>query len=147
MLQGGHAENALPQSATATVNCRIFPGTTAAEVRDRLQALAGSHIEIALAHEPLVSDASPMRPDVMRAVTHAVNLTHPGASVAGAMAAYATDGSVFRRGGIPTYGTSGLFMKNSDDFAHGLNERIAVDTFYSALAHWYVIIHDLAAAH
>ena len=146
MLQGGHAENALPQSATATVNCRIYPGATALEVKDRLQQLSGKNVEIVLAHEPLVSDASPMRQDVMRAVTHAVNVTHPGATVAGTMAAYATDGSVFRRGGIPTYGTSGLFMKGSDDFAHGLNERISVDSFYSALSHWYVIIHDLAGA-
>jgi len=146
MLAGGHAENALPQSATATVNCRIYPGTTALEVKAKLQELGGKNLEIVLAHEPLVSDASPMRQDVMHAVTHAVNVTHPGATVAGTMAAYATDGSVFRRGGIPTYGTSGLFMKGSDDFAHGLNERISVDSFYSALTHWDVIIHDLAGA-
>jgi acetylornithine deacetylase/succinyl-diaminopimelate desuccinylase-like protein len=147
MLQGGHAENALPQSATATVNCRIFPGTTAAEVKDTLQAQVGNHVEIALAHEPLVSDASPMRQDVMRAVTHAVNVAHPGATVAGAMAAYATDGSVFRRAGIPTYGASGLFGKDSDDFAHGLNERITVEAFYASLTHWYVLMHDLGGAH
>ncbi len=147
MLQGGHAENALPQSATATVNCRIFPGTTAMDVKGTLQQLAGAKVEIALAHEPLVSDASPMRADVMKAVTHAVNATYPGATVSGTMAAYATDGSVFRRGGIPTYGASGLFMKGSDDFAHGLNERVSVDAFYKTLPYWYLLMHDLAGAH
>ena len=147
MLQGGHAENALPQSATATVNCRIFPGTTATDVKNTLQEIVGAKVEFALAHEPLVSDASPMRPDVMKAVTRAVNQTFPGATVTGTMAAYATDGSVFRRGGIPTYGASGLFMKNSDDFAHGLNERVSVDAFYKALTYWYVLMHDLAGAH
>ncbi len=147
MLQGGHAENALPQTATATVNCRIYPGTTAAQVKDTLQRLAGAHVEIVLAHEPLVSDASPMRADVMKAVTHAVNAVFPGATVSGTMAAYATDGSVFRRAGIPTYGASGIFMKGSDDFAHGLNERISVDAFYNSLAYWYVLMHDLAGAH
>jgi acetylornithine deacetylase/succinyl-diaminopimelate desuccinylase-like protein len=62
------------------------------------------------------------------------------------MAAYATDGSVFRRGGIPTYGVSGIDLKSSDDFAHGLDERISVAAFYNSLAHWYVLIHDLAGA-
>ncbi len=144
MLQGGHAENALPQSATATVNCRIFPGTTPAEVKGALQQQVGARVEIAIAHVPLVSDASPMREDVMRAVRHAIAVAHPGANVAGAMAAYATDGAVFRRAGIPTYGTSGVFLKNSDDFAHGLNERISVDAFYGSLTHWHVLLHDLA---
>ena len=111
-----------------------------------VQQIIGAHVEIALAHEPLVSDASPMRQDVMEAVTHAVHRTFPGATVTGTMAAYATDGSVFRRAGIPTYGASGLFMKNSDDFAHGLNERVSVDAFYKSLTYWHVLIHDLAGA-
>ena len=146
MLQGGHAENALPQSATATVNCRIFPGTSALDVKETLLRLAGPKVEIVMAHEPLLSDASPMRADVMQAAKHAVAVAHPGAVVSGAMAAYATDGAVYRRGGIPTYGISGLFEKSSDEFSHGLNERIPVDMFYAALTHWYVLIHDLAGA-
>jgi acetylornithine deacetylase/succinyl-diaminopimelate desuccinylase-like protein len=143
MLTGGHAENALPQSATATVNCRIFPGTSAAEVKEALQQQVGARVEIEIAHVPLVADASPMRAEVMRAVSHAVGVTHAGARVSGAMAAYATDGAVFRRAGIPTYGTSGLFIKDSDDFAHGLNERIPVESFYASLTHWYVLLKDL----
>jgi acetylornithine deacetylase/succinyl-diaminopimelate desuccinylase-like protein len=146
MLTGGHADNALPQSASASVNCRIFPGTTEREVRNTLQELVGNHVQIELAYQPLVSDASPMRKDVMQAVTRVVNSTFPGATVAGAMAAYATDGAVFRRAGIPTYGVSGLFKKESEEFAHGLNERIQVKSFYAALDFWYALVHEIAGA-
>jgi acetylornithine deacetylase/succinyl-diaminopimelate desuccinylase-like protein len=144
MLEGGHAENALPQSATATVNCRIFPGTSAHAVEDTLRQLVGPGVEVALSYEPLEADASPMRADVMAAVTRAVGQYFPGAAVGGTMAAYATDGAVFRRAGIPTYGVSGLFEKPSDFFAHGLNERIPVASFYADLGYWYTLIRDLA---
>jgi acetylornithine deacetylase/succinyl-diaminopimelate desuccinylase-like protein len=147
MLSAGHAANALPQSATATVNCRIFPGTTIAEVQSALQNLAGPNTEIAPGSQTAVADASPMRDDVLRAVTHAVTAAHPGATVSGAMAAYATDGSVFRHAGVPTYGVSSIFAKDSEDFSHGLNERIPVASFYAGLTHWYIIIRDLAAKH
>jgi acetylornithine deacetylase/succinyl-diaminopimelate desuccinylase-like protein len=144
LLRGGHAQNALPQSATATINCRIFPGTRPGEVRDTLQRAVGSHAQVTLAGDPLVSDPSPMRRDVMIAVSHAVEAAHPGTTVAGSMVAYATDGTVFRHAGIPTYGVSGLFIKDSEVFAHGLNERVGVAAFYAALTHWYVLIDDLA---
>ena len=144
MLRAGHAVNALPQSAVASVNCRIFPGTRAEEVKQTLQQLAGKNVSVAFVDEPIVSNASAMRPDVMRAVAHAINSTRPGTIVAPDMAAYATDGAVFRNYGIPTYGTSALFMKHSDEFAHGLNERISVDTFYAGLTHWDILIRDLA---
>jgi len=147
MLQGGHAENALPQSATATVNCRIFPGTRTADVKDTLQKIVGNHVEIAIYDGGIPADASPMRPDVMAAVTHAVHALHPGVVVSGAMAPYATDGAVFRGAGIPTYGASGLFQKESDDLAHGLNERVSVESFYGSLAYWYALIHEIAGAH
>ena len=60
------------------------------------------------------------------------------------MAPYATDGSIFRGAGIPTYGVSSLFMKQSDEFAHGLNERVPVAAFYAGLDHWYVLLTTLA---
>ncbi len=61
MLTGGHADNALPQSATATVNCRIFPGTSVAEVRDSLQQVVGDRIEVKVLGEPHSSPPSPLR--------------------------------------------------------------------------------------
>ena len=144
MLSGGHAENALPQSATATINCRIFPGTSAREVQASLQQAVGPKVEVTPSYEALVSDASPMRPDVMKAVAHAVDAADSGARVVPTQASYATDGAVYRNAGIPTYGVGGVFIKESEEFAHGLNERIRVDAFYDALTYWSVLIKSLA---
>jgi acetylornithine deacetylase/succinyl-diaminopimelate desuccinylase-like protein len=144
MLSGGHAENALPQSATATVNCRIFPGTSAADVQKTLQGLVGPKVDVRLGYDALVSDASPMRADVMNAVAKAVAASDPGAPVVPTQASYATDGAVFRNGGIPTYGAGGVFIMDSEQFAHGLNERIRVKEFYNGLIYWDVLIKALA---
>jgi len=143
-LSGGHANNALPQSAVATVNCRIFPGTSAEDVRGVLQQAVGSDVEVRQAEEAIVSDASPLRPDVVAAVTRAVEAADPGARVVPTQASYATDGAVYRSAGIPTYGCGGVFIKDSEEFAHGLNERIRVDAFYDALTYWSVLIKSLA---
>ncbi len=133
LLAGGHAENALPQSATATVNCRIFPGTSAGDVQKTLQGLVGPKVEVRQGYEPLVSNASPMRADIMQAVAKAVQASNPGAPVVPMQASYATDGAVFRNAGIPTYGVGGVFIMDSEQFAHGLNERIRVNEFYKGL--------------
>ena len=144
MLTGGHAENALPQSATATVNCRIFPGTSAADVQKTLQGLVGPKVEVKQGYDALVSDASPMRADVMKAVEKAVAASDPGTPVVPTQAAYATDGAVYRNAGIPTYGVGGVFLMDSEEFAHGLDERIRVNEFYKGLTYWDVLIKALA---
>lgn len=146
MLKGGHAENALPQSATATVNCRVFPGVALGEVQATLQRLAGGKVEVMLVGTPHPSDPSPMRSDVTAAVAQAVHASYPGVPIVPEMAAYATDGSIFRAAGIPTYGASSMFIKGSDEFSHGLNERIAVAAFYAGLEHWYVLATTLGGA-
>ncbi len=144
MLTGGHAENALPQSATATINCRIFPGTSVADVQKTLQGLVGPQVDVRQGYDALVSDASPMRADVMKAVAKAVEASDPGAPVVPTQAAYATDGAVYRNAGIPTYGVGGVFIMDSEEFAHGLNERIRVNEFYNGLTYWDVLIKALA---
>jgi acetylornithine deacetylase/succinyl-diaminopimelate desuccinylase-like protein len=144
MLVGGHADNALPQSATATVNCRIFPGTSAEQVRAALQEAVGSDVEVRQAQTAIVADASPLRPDVVAAITRAVNAADPGARVVPTQASYATDGVIYRSAGIPTYGCGGVFIMNSEEFAHGLNERIRVGAFYDALTYWSVLIKSLS---
>jgi acetylornithine deacetylase/succinyl-diaminopimelate desuccinylase-like protein len=144
LLSGGHAENALPQSATASINCRIFPGTSAAEVQKTLQGLVGPKVQVTQGYDALVSTASPMRADVMGAVAKAVQAADPGAPVVPTQAAYATDGAVFRNAGIPTYGVGGVFIMDSEEFAHGLNERIRVNEFYNGLTYWDVLIRTLA---
>jgi len=144
LLRGGHADNALPQSATATVNCRIFPGVAIATVQKALQDAAGPKVEIVSIGEPTASDASPLRADVVAAVTKAVHVRHPGVPIVPVQESGATDGLHFRAAGIPTYGVGGMFMKDSDAFAHGLNERVPVQGFYDGLEHWYVLVKELA---
>ncbi len=145
MLRGGHAENALPQSATATVNCRIFPGVEVSEVRETLERVAETPgLEIQVLADPMASPASPLRDDVVGAAKAAVEAQYPGTPIIPYMAPYGTDGKEIRAGGIPTYGVAGLFIKDSDQFAHGLNERVSVRSFFGALEHWYVMITNLA---
>jgi acetylornithine deacetylase/succinyl-diaminopimelate desuccinylase-like protein len=149
LLSGGHADNALPQSATVTVNCRIFPGVSVAAVQATLQKLAGPAVEFKRVAEPIESDASPLREDVFAAVTRAVHRRHPDVEVVPEQSSGASDGAVFRGVGIPTYGTGEEFIKDSEDFSHGLNERLPVQSFYDGLDFWYALIADVAgpAAH
>lgn len=144
LLNAGHAENALPQTATATVNCRIFPGVAVETVQAELQRIAGAGIEVAPVDQANSSDASPLREDVMQAVTRVVHEQHPGVVITPYMSAGATDGLFFRAAGIPTYGVGGVFMREDDEFAHGLNERVPVDSFYAGLTHWRRLLEELA---
>lgn len=145
MMQGGHADNALPQSAHLIVNCRIFPGVKISAVQAQLQKLAGPKIEIETLEKTYASsDASPLRKDVVEAVTAAVHASYPGVPIVPSMSAGASDGVFYRAAGIPTYGASELFIKDSDDFSHGLNERVPVDSFYAGLTHWRVLLTKIA---
>ncbi len=144
LIQGGHADNALPQSVVATVNCRIFPGVSISDVQAQIQRLVGANIAIAQLDQYFASDASPLRPDVMAAVQGAVHARYPHVPIVPAMSAGATDGVFFRAAGIPTYGVAGVFMKPGDDRSHGLNERLTVDSFYGGLSHWRTMIETLA---
>ena len=146
MITGGHATNALPQKATASVNCRIFPGTPSEEVRQTLvKVIADPGATVTRENDGSIdAPASPLRPDVLAAVTKAVHARYPGLPVVPNMSAGATDSMFFRALGVPAYGVSGAFMKASDDFAHGLNERVPVDTIDGALFQWESILKDLA---
>ena len=145
MVNGGHALNALPQRATANVNCRIFPGVAIETVRKELvRVAADKSAKMTVLDDAVASDASPLRPDVMRAVSTAVQQRYPGLEVTPSMSAGATDGAIFRSARVPVYGVSGLFQKSEDRFAHGLNERIPVAQIAPALAHYRSIIVDLS---
>lgn len=147
MLRGGHAENALPQSATVTVNCRILPGIEVAAVQATLSNLARSAapgVRVEGIGEPRTSPASPVREDVARAVATAVAKIRPGTPIVPYMAPFATDGREFRRAGIPTYGVGALFARENDVFSHGLNERVPVRSFYDALEYWRTLLRALA---
>lgn len=141
MLEAGHAENALPQRAQATINCRIFPGEDLEAVRARLvAAVAEPDALLETLGNPVVGPISEPRPDVMEAIGRSIHARFPGLPVTPYLEAGATDGVIYRNAGIPTFASSGIFMKESDMFFHGLNERIPVESFYAAVDH----IHDLA---
>jgi acetylornithine deacetylase/succinyl-diaminopimelate desuccinylase-like protein len=148
MLSGGHADNALPQSATATVNCRIFPGVQPKEVQADLQKLVGAKVEVK--PDPnfigVPTPASPLRPDVVKAVTAAIQkLDGPEMHVYPEMSTGASDGSFFRAQGIPVYDVDGSWgISPTDERAHGLDERIPVRAFYDDVVYWQMIYRALA---
>jgi acetylornithine deacetylase/succinyl-diaminopimelate desuccinylase-like protein len=148
MLKGGHADNALPQSATATVNCRIMPGVQPKDVQAELQQMAGPKVEVTPdpAYIGVPTPASPLRADVLAAVTKAIQRFHgPQMHVFPVMQAGASDGSFFRAKGIPVYDVDGSWgISPLDDRAHGLDERIPVRAMYDDVLHWESIIRDLA---
>ena len=141
MLNGGHAENALPQKAAATVNCRIFPGVSAEDVRGELvKVVANPRIQVTIMGAPIVSPVSELRPDVERAIAASIRKRYSGVPLSPYLESGGTDGLIYRSAGIPTWASSGVFIKPDEMFAHGLDERIPVKSFYDGLDH----IHDLA---
>jgi len=144
MLQAGHAENALPQKATAAINCRIFPGVAVDTVRDELvRTIDDPEVRVVVRGTPTASPVSEMRPDVTAAITRAVHAVHAGVAIVPYLESGGTDGKVYRTAGIPTFASSGLFSKPSEMFAHGLDERLPVASFYQGLDHIYRLAVDL----
>ena len=134
-----------PSRPTATVNCRIFPGTEVSSVQATLERVAATPgLTIQVLGAPQASPASPIREDLVKAVTAAVEAGYPGTLVVRTWPPTVPTGLHIRAGGIPTYGVMGLFIKDSDQFRHGLNERVPVRGFYKALEHWYVMLTRLA---
>lgn len=145
MLQGGHAENALPQNAMANINCRVFPGESVDSVRETLtRVIDDPAAKLELVGTPVPSDASPLRDDVMKALRRAIELRAPGLPIVPVMSAGATDSLYFRNLGVPSYGVGGIFMHPKDNFAHGLNERVPVASIDGALLQWRSLLRDLA---
>lgn len=142
VLNAGHAENALPQKATATVNCRIFPDVKVADVQAELARVVGPNVSFKVLDDPQPSPVSATRPDVTAAITRAVRAYYPDVPIVPYLESGATDGKVYRTAGIPTYASSGLFTKPSEMFAHGLNERLPVKSFYEGVDHMYRLAKD-----
>jgi len=147
MLKGGHADNALPQSATATVNCRIMPGVEPKEIQAEIQQIVGPKVEVVPdpAYIGIPTPASPLRPEVQSAVTNAIHsVVDPKMDVFPVMAAGASDGSFFRAQGIPVYDVDGGWaISPLDDRAHGLDERIPVRAMYDDVVYWETLIRSL----
>lgn len=148
MLRGGHAENALPQTATATVNCRIFPGDAVDDVRATLAgAIANDELKIETLGEPLESPVSDIPAEVSAAIAEVVKVRMPGSAISPYLEAGGTDGLHFRRAGVPTVGAGPIISLEGDDYSfHGKNERFPTARFYDGLDHFVIFIKALAGA-
>ncbi len=144
-LEGGHAVNALPQLAAATVNCRVLPEDSAEYVQNTLkQIVADDQVSIKMMEDASAGPASPIRPDLFKAITESSNKIWPGVPVVPMMVMGATDGKYLRIAGIPTYGVQGFFFDRSDIRFHGRDERMPVQSFYEGQAFLYDLVKRLS---
>jgi len=142
LINGGHATNALPQRVTANVNCRIFPGTTVAAVRDKLQELVAD-AQIKITAQQARSDPSPAPPltdAIMKPIVAEAAKRWPGVPVIPQLEIGATDAAFMTPVGIPTYGFTGMFFDPDGSRLHGLNERIRASVLYDARDYLYGLV-------
>ena len=146
-IEGGHAENALPQLARANVNCRLLPDHDPADVAKALQALVDPFgVTVAPKAEARPSPPSPLTDEVLGAITRITEEMWPGVPVLPTMSTGATDGLYLRNAGIPVYGVSGIFGDMGDIRAHGRDERIRIDHFHEGQEFLYRLVKALAGA-
>ncbi len=144
-VDAGHADNALPQRARATVNCRILPDEKVDDVQATLQrVLADDQIMITRIGEGLSAPMPPLTPALMKAVEEISNDMWPGVPVIPTMSTGGTDGRFLNNGGIWTYGISGMFGGPEGSGAHGLNEHIRVKSLYDGQEYLYRLGKRLA---
>jgi acetylornithine deacetylase/succinyl-diaminopimelate desuccinylase-like protein len=146
MLQGGHAANALPQLATAKVNCRIIPGEPAKDIMATLvKVLADDEIAVTQIEREVGSDPSKLNEEIVGAVEKLSHEFWPEAAVIPVMSTGATDGAFLRNAGIPTYGHSGMAMETGDAARiHGRDERVPMKSFYNGNEYLYRLVKMLS---
>ncbi len=138
MLSGGHAENALPQTARANINCRMLPDDTPDHVLATLRSVvADTGVTVSCVYTSALGPRSPIRQDVLGAVESTTEALWPGVVVTPVMGTGASDGKYLRLAGIPTYGVSGMFGDIDDVRAHGRDERLGVAEFYEGVEFMY----------
>ena len=144
-LEAGHADNALPQTAKATVNCRVLPQSSAEETQNVLTAMAAKNgVSVTQIASAKASPPSALEPSIVDPVSEVANEMWPGITVIPEMSTGATDGLFVRNAGIPTYGVSAI-AEDPDDFrAHGQDERIRAESYYDALEYWYRLVKVLS---
>ena len=145
MLDGGHALNALPQTAGATVNCRVLPDMKPEEVIGKLKQVIGDEqVSVKPLGDVVIGPPSPLRPDLFKAASRVTDTIWPGTLTVPVMVMGATDGLYLRRAGIPTYGLQGIFIERDDFRAHGQDERLGINEFYEGDAFLYELVKSLA---
>jgi acetylornithine deacetylase/succinyl-diaminopimelate desuccinylase-like protein len=146
MMSAGHAENALPQTAQAIINCRMLPDDSPDSIMAVLKSvLADSLISVTRTYSSFTAPVSPMRNDVTDPVTKIASSMWPGVNVTPIMSTGASDGKYLRRQGIPVYGVSGMFGDMDDVRAHGRDERIGIKEFYDGVEFMYRFIKALSS--
>lgn len=145
MLNGGHAENALPQRALATINCRVLPGESIDSVENTLATVIGDdQVTMSRVNDANPSPPSPLTPEMLGAIESITDSMWPGVPVIPMMSTGATDGLYLRNAGIPVYGVSGLFGDIDDVRAHGQNERIRIESYFEGQEFLYQLTQTLS---
>jgi acetylornithine deacetylase/succinyl-diaminopimelate desuccinylase-like protein len=155
LLSGGHAPNALPQTARANVNCRIFPGEDPEVVHKTLEKIANDpKVKVSIVSQltpdgkvvPVVPvPPSPLLPEVTQAMEKVLGAVWPGVPLVATMSTGATDGKYARIAGIPTYGISCMFFDKNDNREHGKDERVGIQDFYDGVNFNYKLMKELSS--
>jgi carboxypeptidase PM20D1 len=148
MVNGGHAVNALPQRATAIVNCRIFPGHAKEDILSELQQVADEPAMTIREINPeyvVAAPASPYDPEFVASVTKAIHSAFGEIPIIASQSSGASDSMWYRALGVPSYGASGTFIKDTDEFSHGLNERVPIHNIPRTLAYYTALLRDLSS--
>jgi len=147
ILNAGHAENALPQRARATVNCRVLPGESVAAVLNTLHTVIGdTEVTITPIDEATPSSPSPLKAELLGAIEAVTEEMWPGVPVIPTMSTGATDGLYLRNAGTPAYGVSGLFSDINDNRAHGQDERILIEAFFEGQEFLYRLMTRISTS-
>ena len=146
-LEGGQAENALPQSASAVINCRILPGEAPDAVKAELRRVIGDEtITVEKLWDDLPSPPTRISAELMRILEDLVDSMWPDTPVIPRMSAGASDALFVRNGNIPVLGVAGYFRDPDDDRAHGPNERIGIKEFHEGVEFWYRMLKRLSSS-
>lgn len=147
LISGGHAENALPQRAKATIQCRMMPGDTADHVQAELvRTLNDPKIAVTLDAPPIVSPESQPTPQIVAKATKAIHSMWPGVPIVPKMATGFSDGRQTRNAGIPTYDLGGMWSDVDENRAHGRDERIGAREFEESVEYTYRLVKAMSAA-
>jgi carboxypeptidase PM20D1 len=148
LVNGGHAINALPQRATALVNCRVFPGHSRAEIQAELERVADSpavKFTDATGDTSIESAASPLRPEFVAVFEKGIKAAWGNVPIYPSQSSGASDSMWYRALGTPSYAVAPSFIKESDEFAHGLNERIPLLNIRPGIIYYTTVLREFAS--
>ncbi len=144
LISGGHAENALPQRAKSTIQCRLMPGDTAENVQATLvKVLNDGKISVTEDAPPIVSPESPPTPEVMARIGAVVHSMWPGVTLVPTMSTGFSDDRQTRNAGIPSYDVSGMWSEVGENRAHGRDERVGATAFDESVEYTYRLMKAL----